>query len=220
MRVFAALEMPHDVAGEIEEWWREAAAYIEPDDWRHVPSRNWHVTLAFYGDVPGNVVDELAEALAECARGGESGSSQGWRYSRELGRPVRKSAELSLKTGGFGAFPKLSKPRVLWAGVDDVDGSGALRKLARCCRQAGHATVRGHAAKEGPFKGHITLARANEHPDPVDPEAVAEMPPVPELTWQAGEIVLFQSILKPEGAQYRKLESFELGMTGFERKYR
>ena len=80
--------------------------------------------------------------------------------------------------------------------------------MARCCRRAGHATVRKRSAKVAPFRGHITLARGNEFTAPISAEMLAEMPPCPELEWVADSLVLYQSILRPEGAKYRKLEEF------------
>jgi len=37
------------------------------------------------------------------------------------------------------------------------------------------------------------------------------MPEMPQLAWTAGTLRLIQSILRPEGAQYRILETFPLG---------
>jgi len=115
---------------------------------------------------------------------------------------------IGLKTTEFGAFRKFSKPRVLWAGVDDLDGSSELKEMARCCRRAGRATVRKRSAKESPFRGHITLARGNEFTAPISAGMLAAMPPFPELTWEAESLSLFASTLHPDGAKYRKLEEF------------
>jgi len=214
MRLFAALETPDEIAEEIDAWWQGAATHLEPGDWRDVPIKNWHVTLAFYGDVEGGRIDDLAEALTEYVKGTSKEKLKSGRI-RE-GEEPGVNGPLTLKTTAFGAFPKFTKPRVLWAGVDDSDGSGRLKEMARCCRRAGRATVRGSrgksSAKESPgvtpFKGHITLARAGEFSVPVTAEMLAEMPPFPELEWTVDRLVLFQSILRPEGAKYRKLEEF------------
>lgn len=187
MRLFAALELPAEVAGELHAWWESAAADYPPAVWRDVPPRNWHLTLAFFGEVEGSDIDDLAEALAACAA---------------------RSAPLQLALDGFGAFPSVSRPRVLWAGV--ADAGGGLVRLARCCRLAGHATVRKRSAQDTPFRGHVTLARASDAL-PLEAEVLAAMPPLPELSWTAGRLVLIQSTLRPEGARYRILEDFPLG---------
>jgi RNA 2',3'-cyclic 3'-phosphodiesterase len=191
MRLFASLAIPDEIRDELHAWWEAANAEVDPGEWRDVPPRNWHLTLAFFGEVDGHDSDDLAEALADCASRHES---------------------LAIRIQGFGAFPNLMRPRVLWAGVEDGPGSeGALARLARCCRLAGRATVRKRSARDEPFRGHVTLARASQQALPIEAEALQAMPEMPELAWTAGTLHLMQSILRPEGAQYRILEAFPLG---------
>jgi 2'-5' RNA ligase len=210
MRLFAALETPYAITEEIHAWWLEASGQLNIGDWRDVPARNWHLTLAFYGDAEGSEVDDLAEALAEYVKGTTKEPLKSGRI-RE-GEEPGVNGPIRLKTTGFGAFPRFSRPRVLWAGVDDLKGSGELKEMARCCRRAGRATVRKgkskRSAKESPFKGHITLARGSEFTAPIDAETVAGMPPFPKLEWSVESLSLFQSTLHPDGAKYRRLEEF------------
>ncbi|MDT8375777.1 MAG: 2'-5' RNA ligase family protein [Mariprofundaceae bacterium] len=206
MRLFAALDTPDAITEEIHAWWLEAATQLNIGDWRSVPTRNWHLTLAFYGDVHGGEVDDLAEALVEYVRGTVKEPLKSGR--RREGEQAGVSGPIWLKTTGFGAFPKFTRPRVLWAGVDDLEDSGELKEMARCCRRAGRATVRKRSARESPFRGHITLARGNEFTAPVSAEMLAGMPPFPKLTWSVESLALFQSTLHPDGAKYRKLEEF------------
>lgn len=208
MRLFAALDIPFEIAEEIDAWWQEASTHLQPGDWRDVPMKNWHLTLAFYGDVEGSEADDLAEALAEYVRG--TTKQQPGRFSRPReGEEPGVRGPLQLKTSEFGAFPRFSKPQVLWAGIDDSDSSGRLKEMARCCRQAGRATVRKRSAKVNPFRGHITLARGNEFTAPISAGMLAQMAPFPEVEWVVDSLVLYHSTLHPEGAKYRKLESFE-----------
>jgi len=206
MRLFAALDTPYTICEEIHAWWLEAAGQLPMGDWRDVPIKNWHLTLAFYGDVEGSGVDDLAEALAEYVKGTTKEPHRSGRI-RE-GELPGVTRPIGLKTTDFGVFPKFSKPRVFWAGVDDLENSGELKEMARCCRRAGRATVRKRSAKESPFRGHISLARANEFAVPIDAEIVAAMPPFPKLVWKAESLSLYQSTLHPDGAQYRRLEEF------------
>ncbi len=157
-------------------------------DWRDVAERNWHLTLAFYGDVPGDEVNELAEALADCAAGAS---------------PFR------VYSGACGVFPHALRPRVFWAGVDAGEGSNELRHLARCCRQAGRVTLRKHTAKEAPFRGHITLARALPDAAPLGGEVWQSLPDLPVLEWTVGAVSLYASQLRPQGPIYRLVEAFE-----------
>lgn len=189
MRLFTAIDLPPEIGPELAEWCDEALPGLPRGAWRRVPQHLWHLTLAFYGEVKGGDVDDLCEVLDACA--GEC-------------------SPLLLALSGFGIFPKPARPRVFWVGVAEQDGGADLKHLARCCRRAGHATVRARTAKEQPFRGHITVARAKIHAGAVMPEALIAMPDLPEAAWRADAISLYQSILRPEGPQYRRLERFRL----------
>jgi RNA 2',3'-cyclic 3'-phosphodiesterase len=195
MRLFAALELPEEIRDAMLEWWYEAGRYLDQALWREVPAQLWHVTLAFYGEVDGQDVDDLAEELMECAAIG---------------------ATLDLQFAGVGVFPNPARPKVFWAGVDEMYGGHHLRHLARCCRRAGHVTVRKLLAKEAPFRGHVTMARYQGHGLALPDRVWEAMPELPELTWRASQVCLFQSILRPEGPQYRRLETFTLAARGID----
>jgi 2'-5' RNA ligase len=77
------------------------AAHVGP---RWIPPERWHLTLAFYGEVPDGEVDAVRDRLD--------------------GR-VRGAADLSLAVVGAGAFSR----RAVWLGVSG--DLGPLRGLAR-----------------------------------------------------------------------------------------
>jgi len=189
MRLFAAIELPEPVIDELHDWWQQAACHFDEESWRPVSSHLWHVTLAFYGDVGGHDADDLAEALMQCAQ---------------------SSAPLLLETDRFGFFPRAARPRLFWAGIRDAEAGKRLKNLAHCCRRAGHATVRKRTARETAFRGHITMARGRGFPTPLTMSELALLAEVPTLDWCADRLTLFQSILQPDGPQYRRLETFEL----------
>ena len=189
MRLFAALVMPEEVRESVTAWWTAARVHLPDAQWRDVSEANWHVTLAFYGDVDGDCVDGLVEALSDCA----------------LTSPVQH-----LRMKGVGVFPNMNRPKVFWLGIDDAEGQGGLQELARCCRRAGRATVRKRSAKDTPFQGHVTLARRRGFPSPLAPDVLMAMPDTPEVIWQAAALRLYRSELHRSGARYRVLEEFEL----------
>jgi len=196
MRLFAALDLSDEAREELAEWWLEASAYLDVDDWRDVPSRNWHVTLAFFGNVDGDDVADLSDSLADCAA---------------------NAGPLWLRLHDLGVFPGLERPRVFWAGVKEIRDGSELKGLSRCCRHAGHATLRKREdrrgrGKESPFRGHITLARARESFEAMNLNILRKLPPLPEVEWQVETLGLYQSILNPEGARYQLLEEFELNI--------
>ncbi len=194
MRLFAAIEMPEPVIDEISTWWQGACLHLPAAEWRDIPKQNWHLTLAFFGDIPGQDVNVLAEALAACAQ---------------------ETSSIRLKLGNPGVFPGENRARVFWLGVEDVaddaTGAGKLKALARCCRRAGRATLRKRTAKEEPFRGHVTLARKRGFSAPLTAETLAGIPQPTEAKWTANRLALFQSELHRDGARYRILEEFSLG---------
>jgi 2'-5' RNA ligase len=94
-----ALETLHDVVRR----WRPELSQLT---W--VAPELWHVTLAFYGEVPERDVDGV-RALVEAGA---------------HGRPP-----LRLQIAGGGCFPERGDPRVLWAGV-----AGDLEPLSEIAR--------------------------------------------------------------------------------------
>jgi RNA 2',3'-cyclic 3'-phosphodiesterase len=131
VRLFAALVPPPEALEHLEE-------FLEPrraaGTFRWSAPDQWHVTLAFYPDVPERRTDDLVEALVAAA-------------SR------RRPTDACIAGGG--AFPHAAAAKVLWAGLDgDVEELG---RLATGCRAA--ASRAGARVDGQPFRPHLTLAR-------------------------------------------------------------
>jgi RNA 2',3'-cyclic 3'-phosphodiesterase len=132
MRLFVALVPPDDVLDHLEEHLeprRAAGAQVRWTD-RH----QWHVTLAFLGDVPEHRLDHLVEVLTSSA--------------------ARRSP-LVLRLAGAGTFPSPYAARVLWAGVEQVRGD--LEAVARGIRSS--ASSAGASPDGARFHPHVTLGR-------------------------------------------------------------
>lgn len=165
------------------------AADIEDGLWPlqdGVPGADWtepdafHLTLAFIGEVDPSRVGDLSLALDRLH----------W-------------APFPLQLRGLGYFPPRGQPKVLWAGVANADAVTALHRQVQHASQAAGFSVEHRA-----FKPHVTLARLRHAP----PHRVAEWlgghvgfgSPV----WQVDAFALYQSVLRPEGAEYRVLRRF------------
>jgi 2'-5' RNA ligase len=165
VRLFAAIDPPADELAAL------AAVIGEPAPaLRHVPTEQWHVTTAFFGDVADVLVTELAE---------------------RLGRAAGRTPALTLSIRGVGTFPKqAAKARVLWAGLD-----GALAELSRLadrCVAAGRRC--GLAMDVRPFRPHLTLARSRH--GPVDlRDTVAALSPYAGNPWPVTSLRLVRSTL-------------------------
>ena len=95
MRLFVAVNLPKK---ERERIHRASRALRDPRlPVRWVAPDNYHLTLKFLGEVRAERVPRVIEILARVA----------------LGCPPF-SADLA----GFGAFPSIRRPRVLWLGTD------------------------------------------------------------------------------------------------------
>ena len=150
-----------------------------------------HVTLKFLGSVEEGIVPRVQESLRGCASGG--------------------AFEFHIRR--LGAFPRLETPRVVWAGIEPQD---ALTRL--------YLQVEKALAWQGPveareFHPHITLARVHHRQGRRGRsgalESLVEYIRVHGGGFEAGPVCaaqfeLYESVLLPAGARYRKLASFSL----------
>ncbi len=179
IRTFIAIELPTDVirrAEAIQEQLTHAGLRL-----RWVRPQRMHLTLRFLGDIASERIPEAAAAMQRAAGG------------------IRR---LELDAQGLGVFPGIRTPRVLWMGLGGQ--TGALAELRRRLDDA--LAGNGFAGDAKPFKGHLTLARIKEKIDGrlllQAIEACAGFAPV---RFQAAEMILFRSDLRPGGPTYTPL---------------
>ncbi|GAB3112143.1 hypothetical protein GCM10027160_13840 [Streptomyces calidiresistens] len=96
MRLFSALLPPETVLRRVSEVTRELRDLPEAEGLRWTDPAGWHITLAFHGECPEDILPELGE---------------------RLGRAARRSSPFHLRLAGGGCFGD----RVLWLGVVDAD---------------------------------------------------------------------------------------------------
>lgn len=167
-----------------------------PDGVRWTAAENWHVTLAFYGDVGDGRVEQLAEDLAEVAAG---------------------AAPFDLELTGAGVFAH----RTLWTGVGgDV---AAVHGLVDGCREAGEA-IGARQDDRIRSRPHLTLGRVAQPrggrrrrdlatPDPGD-LLVHALAVYRGPRWPVTELVLTESLPgegRAGGPLYRPLGTWRLG---------
>ncbi|MEU8349822.1 RNA 2',3'-cyclic phosphodiesterase [Streptomyces sp. NPDC048845] len=131
MRLFSALLPPAPAVSELAATVAELRALPGADRLRWTQRAGWHFTLAFYGEVP----DELVPRLSE-----------------RLGRAARRHRPLTLRLTGGGRFGD----RTLWAGAE-----GDLQAVARLAATAAAAGRRAGIPVEEHLRytPHLTLAR-------------------------------------------------------------
>jgi 2'-5' RNA ligase len=146
-----------------------------------------HLTLQFLGNIEEEQTQGIAEILEEAGTG---------------------VVPFNLEVGRLGVFPHLTHPRVVWIGVEPVD---ALMKLQSKIRQG--VEPLGFPQENRDFHPHLTLLRLKSRKNlgPLTEYLQAEGPHQQAGVIQAEQIHLYQSILKPQGAEYRKLFTARLG---------
>jgi 2'-5' RNA ligase len=103
---------------------------------------NWHITLAFLGDVPSARVDVAAAVMREVAA---------------------QASPLWLRVEGGGTFGGRRDP-ILWAGIGgEIDG---LRRLARLLQRAVRRARL--PVDERPPRPHLTISRPGQRVPPED----------------------------------------------------
>jgi RNA 2',3'-cyclic 3'-phosphodiesterase len=111
---------------------------------------------------------------------------------------------LTLRLAGFGAFPNVKRAKVVWVGLE-----GDMNDLSRLATDIDKMCIAyGVAGESRPFSGHITLGRLKA-PTMVD----LATNPVSGL-FNASQVLLYQSVLLPSGAQYTVLHRSSLGGKG------
>ena len=122
-RMFTAIELP---ASHVESI-RSQQRLLDGAKWERQP----HITLAHFGDVPAERVDELKSLVSSV-----------------------KVPRLTISPSGFGFFPNAETPEVMWIGIEP---NPTLHALA----DALGAVRRDFVGKDDalPFKPHITIAR-------------------------------------------------------------
>lgn len=135
MRLFIGLKLPKKQKTRIHRAARPLredelpVRWVEPDD--------FHVTLKFLGEVRKDRVDNVEEAV---------------------GRVTSATRAFSADLGGFGAFPTVRRPRIIWLGVE------ATPEL-RCLKQDLEWTLGdiGFDVETRAFHPHVTLGRVRKN---------------------------------------------------------
>ncbi len=185
MRLFVAVSLPPSIRMELQrlcDELRRAAAGL-----RWVRPDAIHLTLRFLGELPEDDLPRIQSGLRSSLPGSHP--------------------PFALGLGELGRFPSRGRPQVIWVGL--VDGQGDLARLQARVEAAIQAS--GMPPEARPFRPHLTLARVAERRPPVEllERLAARGRPAP-ISFEVRSVCLFQSILRPQGAEYRKIEEYSL----------
>jgi 2'-5' RNA ligase len=136
VRLFVAIDLDDDARRRVVAEQRRVARILAPFQ----PALAWtridqiHLTLAFLGEVQGDQVSGVIEAME---------------------RPIGGWAPFAVVFGGFGVFPPRGAPRVLWLGL--LSGSAEVIGIQRVVAE--RLAGLGLPGEARPFHPHLTLAR-------------------------------------------------------------
>jgi RNA 2',3'-cyclic 3'-phosphodiesterase len=176
--MFVALDLPADARERLVEWRDRLVA--GRSDLRPVRPEALHVTLVFLGWQDESAAERIAEATFGA---GEGIAAPRLKATRVRPLPPRD-------------------PRLFALDLDDEDARASeLQAAVSEALEAG----RWYRPEKRPFWPHMTLARVKS--GPTRPRRVAGLGddrPPPQV-FEAGELTLYRSTLRPQGALYEPL---------------
>jgi 2'-5' RNA ligase len=182
IRVFFAIELPES----IKLFLRKISTEFKQcgGDVKWVNPGGIHLTIKFLGEIRSDLLPQIEQEV----------------------RPIFASQKVSSHTlANLGVFPDLRRPRVVWVGC--TDDSRALSPLALKLEDSLERL--GFPKEKRTFRPHLTLGRIRSNKDIsrlVD--GIRERVDIAGPSFTADKAVLFQSVLKPSGAEYFPLLNF------------
>ncbi len=184
IRAFVALRLSPEVIEALAEFVGKIGALGARVSW--VKPANFHLTLRFLGDqVDIGKVETLKSELIKVAA---------------------ETVPFAIAVRGIGAFPDLHNARVVWVGLESPE----LITLAGRVEAAAVST--GFAPERRPFAPHLTVGRVRGfYGWRQTARALAEWAEHDFGTSRIDSMMLYRSILAPEGSIYQALAEFRLG---------
>ncbi|MBN1388518.1 MAG: RNA 2',3'-cyclic phosphodiesterase [Bacteroidales bacterium] len=150
-----------------------------------VDPSNIHLTLAFLGEINEDQVNKTGEIMDEA---------------------VNNYSPFEISFDGTGVFRDMRKPRVIWLGIKAPESLYDMRSVI--CKALGKEDL---YHDEKLFRPHLTLGRI---------KYIAERKILADMLSSSGsynlpsqivnELILYESILKPEGPVYNPLKKARL----------
>jgi 2'-5' RNA ligase len=162
----------------VESWKNNSRMRLNKMNW--VKPENWHITLSFLGDTPSEKA-ELLQNLIE----------------QSFGEVTAFQAKLE----GVGLFPNRRDPNVLWLGLN------SLQTILPTHQQLGELLQQnGFSFDKKPLKPHLTIARMKYLADrSIIDTLVKDYGQTVFDTVNINKVVLFESLLTPQGPIYKAL---------------
>ena len=183
IRTFICIEIPESIKeriAQLQEMLRQVDAQVS---WTR-PS-NIHLTLRFLGGVPASRIERIGQAVERAAN---------------CVRPFQ------VEVSGTGCFPSPRSPRVLWVGCSSVPEG-----LQELCANIDNELARvGFARENQKFSPHLTIGRLRASRNAGLLAEQLNMVGFEPENFEAQEIIVMRSNLKPAGSIYTPQATIKL----------
>ena len=188
IRSFIAVDLPDSLTEALGRASEQLQELLEGMPVRWVPVKNIHLTLKFLGDVSEKNIPMIRQIVQVEAA------------SHEV---------FEISVGQFGVFPNISRPRVLWVGVEAPD------ELINLQRRIDMESARlGYAPDQREFNPHLTFGRISRNASPKQVRKVSDRLRAHKIGFLGAArietLTLFRSDLGPGGAVYSKIYTAKL----------
>ncbi|HET7393063.1 MAG TPA: RNA 2',3'-cyclic phosphodiesterase [Candidatus Binatia bacterium] len=183
IRAFIGVQIASEVRARISQAIAQLAAEISGIRW--VREENFHFTLKFLGLVEEPQIEPIGNALAQAIH------------------PFRR---FTISAKCLGVFPDIKRARILWVGLEGNDMAALAKSVESVLEPVGFPR------ENRIFRPHLTVGRWR-HPMESQQELGGTFKRWKNVEFgesAVDEVVLFQSVLKPDGAVYRPLKAVPL----------
>ncbi|MBI2082602.1 MAG: RNA 2',3'-cyclic phosphodiesterase [Deltaproteobacteria bacterium] len=185
IRSFIAIDPSEFVLESLGEFLKKVDKNTQGVRWVH--EGGIHLTLRFLGEIEEEIVIQVKERLIKVAT---------------------QLPSFELMTKGIGFFPHISRPRIVWVGLDgEVERLQQLKSAVTMSV----ADLKIHPEEDRAFQPHLTLGRIRDSKALVGLVAIEEEGrKLRSEKFRVEELILYKSELTPKGARYTRLASFRL----------
>ncbi len=181
-RLFVAIGLPESIRAELEQLQKQLKSFARDAKWVHV--KGIHLTLKFLGYVDPDQIPEITETLASAAK---------------------NQFAVSVQARGCGFFPNARRPNVLWMGVNAPELIPLQQEMEEKMAKLGFEK------ENRAYSPHLTLARFKDNRGLLPLAKETEQFANKDFgSFTANSFSLYESILRPQGAEYHALKDFNL----------
>lgn len=184
MRSFVAIDIGEEIRREISSLTSSLKRTQADVKWVNV--QGMHLTLKFLGEIETEKMLPSIETIVSDV--------------------VSRHSSFIIGVRGTGVFPDPRRPRVLWVGIEENKSLSLLQQDVEK-----NLAGLGFDEEKREFKPHLTIGRVRSNNN-LSP-ALAELDKQKDRFFgkaNVDRLILFESILKPQGAEYRAIREFKL----------